>query len=120
MPGLAIVYGILMIILGVAAYYGTGATSTTALIPAFLGLPAVLLGLLARAKESLRMHAMHVVVLIALVALIGGIARLVSAGVDTGRVAFWIQLAMIVFSGVFMALAIKSFIDARRAREAGE
>jgi hypothetical protein len=49
-------FGIVLIILGVAAYLGTGMVSVTALIPAFFGLPILGLGMLAR-KDSWRVLA---------------------------------------------------------------
>ena len=62
MPQITIALGSLLILIGVGFYFGTGATSVTALIPAFLGIPMAVAGVLAR-RESLRKHAMHAAVL---------------------------------------------------------
>ncbi len=39
--------GLVLIVLGLGAYFGTGRESLTALIPAFFGLPLALLGVVA-------------------------------------------------------------------------
>ena len=60
MPLTAIVFGILLIGLGVGGFFGTGAAHPTALIPAAFGLVLALLGLVALLKPNLRKHVMHV------------------------------------------------------------
>ena len=52
-------------VLGLAGFYGTGATHYTALIPAGFGALFLVLGLLAL-KASLRKHAMHVAAMLGL------------------------------------------------------
>ena len=61
MPKITIGLGILLILLGLGGYFGTDAKSFTALIPAFVGVPLLLLGCLAL-KDNLRKHAMHAAV----------------------------------------------------------
>jgi hypothetical protein len=124
MPAITIIYGTLLVLLGAAGYFGTGATSPTALIPAVFGVPVLLLGLLARAKPGARMHAMHGAVLLALVGFIGsfrGLTKLPAllSGQPVERpTAVAAQSAMALLSIVFVALCVKSFVDARRARGA--
>ena len=79
MPQLAIVIGLLLIVEGAGFYVGTGAESPTALIPAFVGLPILLLGALAF-RAGARKHAMHGVVILALLGLLAPIGRIASAG----------------------------------------
>ena len=59
MPKTAIAIGTLLVMQGIGFYIGTDSRSVTALIPAFVGLPILAMGILAF-KESARMHAMHV------------------------------------------------------------
>ncbi len=47
MAKITIGLGIVLIALGFGSYFGTGQASVTALIPAFFGLPLLLLGLVA-------------------------------------------------------------------------
>jgi small-conductance mechanosensitive channel len=128
-----VIFGGLLIALGLVGYLGSDRASITALIPALFGLVLVALGLLAR-KERLRMHVMHAAVLVGLIGFLvpavrtfGKIPDLVSTGrvmvtrdgVETDATfAVVMQLLMALICAVFVGLCIKSFIDARRARRA--
>ncbi|MEX2356073.1 MAG: hypothetical protein WD535_03460 [Thermaerobacterales bacterium] len=112
--------GILLILVGLIGYFGTGTTSITALIPAFLGLPIAVLGKVAE-NERLRKHAMHGAVLIALLGLIGSIGGLFAlpgylAGATAERpVALLSEAATAIITLVFIVASVRSFIQARRA-----
>jgi uncharacterized membrane protein len=110
-------FGIVLILLGLASYLLTGRTSVTALIPAFFGAVFVILALVAR-NEAARKHAMHAAVALALIGLLATLARVVPAlaGGNLMRPAVLAQLAMVVLLGVYIALGVKSFKEARRAR----
>jgi hypothetical protein len=110
-------FGIVLILLGVASYVLTGRTSVTALIPAFFGAVFVILALVAR-NEAARKHAMHAAVALGLLGLLATLGRLVPAiaAGDLGRPAVLAQLVMSVLLIIYVALGVKSFIDARRAR----
>jgi hypothetical protein len=120
---IAMIVGAILIVLGVATYlatlnYEAMLKNVTALIPAGLGLVLVILGLLGR-NEKTRMHVMHGAVLVGLIGLVGGIAnalRVVFSGGDVQGLAFLSTVAMAVICAVFVALCVKSFIDARRRR----
>ncbi|MDX9757780.1 MAG: hypothetical protein RBU27_01355 [Bacteroidota bacterium] len=113
--------GALLIILGAVGYLASGAESVTALIPAFFGIPILILGLLGR-KEHLRKHMMHAVAALALLGFAGsvrGLGALMSmlGGHDVPRpLATIMQSLMALFTFAFVLFAIKSFIDARRQR----
>jgi uncharacterized membrane protein len=110
-------FGIILILLGLVSYFGTGRTSMTALIPAFFGAVFVILALVA-ANESARKHAMHAAVAIALLGLLGTLVRLlpaIAAG-QLNRPAVLAQLVMSLLLIGYIALGVKSFKDARRAR----
>jgi hypothetical protein len=110
-------FGLVMIILGIASYMLTGRTSVTALIPAFFGAIFVILALVAR-SDAARKHAMHAAVALALIGLLGTLGRVVPA-VGRGeltRPAVLAQLAMSLLLAVYIALGVKSFKEARRAR----
>ena len=47
MPKISLVVGILLVVQGVGFYVGTSSRSITALIPAFVGLPILVLGIVA-------------------------------------------------------------------------
>jgi hypothetical protein len=123
MPTRSVVYGLILILAGVAAYFGTGAQSLTALIPAGFGAVLLLCGVIANAAPAARMHVMHVAALAGLIGALGGLgmsARKLPAlfsGGDVERpLAVWMQFGMGVVLLIFLVTCIKSFADARRAR----
>lgn len=133
MPRITITYAVLLILLGVGTYGAAVAgwtnsnPSVTALIPAFAGIPFLIFGVLSITMPNARKHLMHAAaalsLLLALAGLGMGIKSLVGAGFVpanlTRPLATAAQLAMGVFSVGFLVRCIKSFRDARKAREAG-
>jgi len=116
MASTTILFGLLLIVLGFGGYFLTGTSSFTALIPAAFGLLLLVLGFIARA-ESARKHAMHAAAAVALIGFLGALMSLLRTpmGLRPGAAVFS-QVAMVLLTGVFVALCVKSFIDARRAR----
>jgi hypothetical protein len=119
MPKLTKYLGIFLIAMGLVSYFGSGMVSITAMIPAFFGIVFLAGGILAE-KENLRKHVMHVVVVIALLALIGTFRGLISyfgylGGAELERpLAVGMQALMAVLMILYLFLAIRSFIMARR------
>ena len=120
MAKITIGLGVVLIALGVGSYFGTGRESVTALIPAFFGLPLLLLGV-AALKESLRKNAMHIAAGMGLLGF-GGTVRglmklpaLLTGGELERPAAVAVQSAMAVVCFVFVLLCVLSFIKARRA-----
>jgi hypothetical protein len=95
----------------------TGRTSVTALIPAFFGAVLVICALIAR-NENMRKHAMHAAVAVGMVGLLGALARGVPAALngDPTRPAVLAQLIMGGLLLIYVALGVRSFVEARRAR----
>jgi hypothetical protein len=125
MPRLTIIYGLLLAILGIGAYFASGQASVTALIPAFFGVPLAALGLLALG-DGARKHAMHAAAALATLGLLGtapGVIKLIGAlaGDELARpTAVAVQTIMAVLSAVFVALCVRSFIQARRDASAAQ
>ncbi|MFN8073255.1 MAG: hypothetical protein U0R66_15840 [Mycobacterium sp.] len=122
MPRITVGFSLAYIALGLAGFFLTGAVHKTALIPAVIGVVLLVLGLLA-GKENLRMHVMHAALLIGLLAFLGtarGLAKLPAAFAGTAErpAAVYAQAATAVLSLVYLALGVRSFIAARRARSA--
>ena len=117
MPATTRLFGLILIVLGVASYVLTGRTSVTAMIPAFFGAVLVLCALVAR-NEGARKHAMHAAVAVGLVGLLGALARGVPAAMngDATRPAVLAQLVMAALLLVYVAMGVRSFVEARRAR----
>ncbi len=120
MAKITIGIGCVLIALGVGSYFGTGRASVTALIPAFVGLPLALLGVVAL-NDGLRKHAMHAAAVVGLLGLLGasrGFAKLpalLTGGEVEKPVAAYVQIAMSLVCLVFLVLCVRSFIKARRS-----
>jgi hypothetical protein len=111
-------FGIILIVLGVASYSLTGRTSITAMIPAFFGAAFLICAMIARRSDAARRHAMHAAVAVGLVGAIAALARGIPGAIngDPTRPAVMSQLAMGVLLVIYVALGVRSFIEARKAR----
>ena len=115
MAPIAIVFGVLLTLLGGGLFAVSESRSVTALIPSFFGIALIVLGVVAR-NEKARMHAMHVAALLGLIGFAFPAYRVIAALLGTNPinpVAIGGQIAMSALCGVFLALCAKSFIDAR-------
>jgi hypothetical protein len=126
MAKVTIVFAVLLIILGLVSYFGTGSLHPTALIPTWFGLALGLFGFLAMSpSESRRKLFMHINVTIGLLGFLGAAGRAVSSygharsvGVDPDKTALASQGAMAGLLLVYVMMCVKSFIDVRRNRVA--
>ena len=96
----------------------------TWLIPSVVGLPLIVLGLLADLNAASRKHLMHAAVTLALlggsVALVQGVRQIVQlmvSGKEILPLAAGMIWAMTVLCFAFVGLCVRSFIAARKARE---
>jgi multisubunit Na+/H+ antiporter MnhF subunit len=123
MPTTTIVTGVLLIVLGVVGFVGTGSEHPTALIPAGFGLALAICGFLAKAPERRKLF-MHIAVTLGLLGFLGTVMGLVkvirmAAGETIARPeAAESQAVMAFITAIFVALCINSFIKARKARVA--
>lgn len=121
MAKFSIALGIILILLGLISYLGISSESTTALIPAFLGIPILVLGWLALNEKYLK-HALHgaaVLMLLGFGGTVGGLIkffRMLGGEVFERPSAITVQAIMAVLCLIFLIFAIKSFIDARRKK----
>jgi mannose/fructose/N-acetylgalactosamine-specific phosphotransferase system component IIC len=121
MAPIAMGAGILLIVVGLAGFYGTGAEHKTALIPAAVGVVMAILGALAF-KEAYRKHAMHAAAALGVLGILGTAKGLVDfakmkSGIEVGNpAAIYAKSLMALICIVFVALCVNSFIAARRRR----
>lgn len=121
MAALTFTYAAILLILGLVGYFGSDARSVTALIPAFFGLPILGLGFMAQNPDKKKL-AMHIIVTLALLGFAGSVGGLIKWFKMMGGEVFerpdaiQAQAIMAAASLVYMVFAIKSFIDARKAR----
>ena len=134
MAKLAMLFGVLVALVGVAGYIATHFWH--ALIPVVLGVLLILLGLVANTEDvKRRMLAMHIAVTVGLLGFLGTIPGLIAmVGFVTGthqetanehievgalsvhKLAAEVQSATSVLCLIFVLLCVRSFIAARRAR----
>lgn len=121
MPTLSIIFGIILITIGLIGYFGLGAQSITALIPAFFGLPVTILGILGLNESKLKvtMHIASVLMLLGFLGTIGGLVKFIGmiGGNQVERPeAVTVQAIMSILCLIFLIFAVKSFIEARRKK----
>ncbi|MDE3187972.1 MAG: hypothetical protein KGM96_10685 [Acidobacteriota bacterium] len=122
MAKITLLFAVLLIVLGLAGYFGTGSQHPTALIPTWFGVALGIFGMLAMSpSEARRKLFMHVNVTIGAVGFLGaliealrgyGAAR--SQGVDPDMIAMGSKLTMAGLLLFYVLLCVRSFIDARR------
>jgi len=117
MVRITIIFGVLLIALGLGDYYIRSANRLTELIPAALGFTMVVLGLVGL-KASLRKNAMHAAVLLGLLGFAFNVRALSDLGQEILKSPDFAQSLMALLCGAFMVMAVKSFVDARRSRPA--
>ena len=123
-----LITAVLLIIVGVVGYANgepkpeTGTVSITALIPAFVGGVLAICGLIAFCDKC-RKHAMHFAAMVGLLGAIGGFMPIIRQISKTGEFdpmkpsAISGELMILICLG-FVGLCVRSFIAARKARQA--
>jgi hypothetical protein len=112
----------LLELLGIFGFVLTGSQHYTALIPVGFGVLLMICFGLARARPSMRMHAMHAAMTVALIGMLGTLSGIyhvgqMLAGQTIARPpAAEAQAIMCILCAVYLAVGIRSFIKARRAR----
>ena len=120
MPSLTIALGVALVALGLGGYLLTGGVSVTALIPAAFGLVIGAAGLLAR-DPGKRKHAMHAAVAVALLGFLGSLRGVLQIGslfdgTAARPAAVVSQVVMAAMTLVYIAIAVRSFVQARVRR----
>ena len=126
MAKVTLIFALLLVLLGLAGYLGTGSQHPTALIPAWFGLALGIFGFLAISpSEARRKIFMHINVTIGLLGFLGALIQAIreygharSLGIDFDKIAVGAQLTMAGLLFIYVAMCVKSFIDVRRARQA--
>lgn len=128
MPSLSVMFGVVLTALGLVAYFhpeplgvgkdGLPATPghPSALSPVGVGVILILAGVVSMASPGARKHAMHVAAVVALLGTVGGLVPVILRNFAFQEVAVKVGLGMAVFSVIFLAMCVNSFIRARRAR----
>jgi hypothetical protein len=119
MAKVTLVFAVLLIVLGLAGFLGTGSEYPTALIPTWVGLAMGVFGLLAISpSERRRKLFMHINVTIGLVAYLGvmvEIVRNIAWSKEVDVTALFAKTAMAWLLLIYIILCVRSFRAARRA-----
>ncbi len=121
MAKVTILFGLLLIVLGVAGYVGTGRHAPTALIPLYVGVVFACLGILARrASPKRRMVVMHIAVTLGLLGFLGTAKSIwdfiqMERGHAMARpIAVEDKAVFSMMLLIYVLLCVRSFIKARR------
>lgn len=112
--------GAALVALGAIAYVASSAVSVTALIPAFVGLPILIAGVVARNPAAHR-HAIHAALAVALLGALGSLMQVakigdVIAGTAQRPAAVIVSTIMFALLAIYVGLGVRSFVAARRSR----
>jgi hypothetical protein len=120
MVKITIGYGLLLIVW--AALFSIGSKSFTSWIPAMIGAPILLSGLLSHQLPARRKMIMHIAVLFGLFAFLGGFRFFSGLSSEAGLFgkpkAAASQLMLLITGGVYTFSCVRSFIWARKNRTA--
>ena len=117
MESVSIIYGIFLIIWGIAVSLISSSNSLTSFIPSIFGLPILLFSILSVKFQNRKKLFMHIVVTFGLIVFIGGLdfsRGLIKGTSFTNMWADISKLMMLITGLIFTYLCIKSFIFARK------
>jgi len=117
MTNLTIGYGGLLIAWGIAVSLLSGSNSVTSFIPSIMGVPILISGLMTNLQPEKKKLWMHIAVAFGLLCALGGTRffMVMSDGLDYASSS---MLMMFLTGSAYTALCVRSFIEARKAREA--
>ena len=120
----SVIYGVILVVFAVLISLISGSESLTSYIPAMLGLPILILGLMAVWAPSKQKLVMHINVVIGLLIFLAGLSvihSLVSgANLSTNLWANFSKLFMSLTGALYLTICVKSFIFIRRKRSLTE
>jgi hypothetical protein len=119
MPRTAILFGVLLLALGLGDYFGnTERHWLVVLLPALMGLAILVLGIAALIKRSWRRGAMHAAVIVGLVGFVATVHSVYELGsIVMEKPSLLVESTMAVLCGIFVYLSVKSFLVARLGRQ---
>ena len=119
MPDLTLGYGLFLVVWGIAVTVLSGTDSVTSLFPSFLGAPIAVSGWMAKSNPEKRKLWMHIAVSFGLLCALGGTRFFMVMG-DGLNYATGSMLMLLLSGTAYTALCVRSFIQARKAREASQ
>ena len=119
-PRIAMAYGAILVFWGLIAYFiqSSDPPSITAMIPAIIGSPMLLLGVLSELNPLNRHHYMHASMVVALLMALGG-SRVITGFNDMSILASFSHFLLLLPGVSFVVIGIRSFRHTRLLREGG-
>ncbi len=122
MAKVTLIFAVLLAVLGLVGFFGTGSAHPTALIPTWIGLALGVFGFLAISpNEGRRKLFMHVNVTIGLLGFLGAVGEIVRSqlhskaeGMEPDAIALTAKSALAALLLLYVILCVRSFIEARR------
>ncbi|MBT6923242.1 MAG: hypothetical protein HOA35_01730 [Euryarchaeota archaeon] len=118
-PNLTLGYGAFLIAWGIAVSILSDSNSITSYFPSMLGVPLVLAGVMVMRMPEKRKLWMHIAATFGLLCAIGGTRFFMVMG-DGITYASGSMLMLLVTGSAYTVVCVRSFIAARKAREAAE
>ena len=113
MGKLTLGFGTVLVLIGVIGYFATGGASVTALIPAFIGVPVLIAGLLMM-RPGIKSFGLYLATALALLMALGtlrGVAGLFSGELSTATV---VNVAIFLMSAGYLVAAVREIFAGRR------
>ena len=112
---LTTLYGLFMVIWAFSISFIADSSSLTSMIPAFIGLPLVFIGIISLIKPTFRKALMHIAVLIGAIAFLGGLDFFRS--MFSNYYAGLSKLMLLITGFIYMYICVQSFIFVRRQKK---
>ena len=112
---LTTLYGLFMVIWAFSISFITESSSITSMIPAFIGLPLVFIGIVSTIKPTFRKALMHIAVLIGAIAFLGGLDFFRS--MFSNYYAGLSKLMLLITGFIYIYFCVQSFIFVRRQKK---
>ena len=112
---LTTLYGLFMVIWALSISFIAESSSITSMIPAFIGLPLVIIGIVSMIKPTFRKALMHIAVLIGAIAFLGGLDFFRS--MFSNYYAGLSKLMLLITGFIYIYFCVQSFIFVRRQKK---
>ena len=112
---LTLIYGLFMVIWAFSISIIAESSSITSLVPAFIGIPLILIGFISMIKPTFRKALMHIAVLIGILAFLGGLDFF--RGMFNNYYAGISKLMLLITGFVYVYFCVQSFLFVRRQKK---
>ena len=112
---LTLIYGLFMVVWAFSISIISESSSITSLVPAFIGFPLILTGLISMIKPAFRKAFMHIAVFIGILAFLGGLDFF--RGMFNNYYAGLSKLMLLITGFFYVYFCVQSFLFVRRQKQ---